>query len=377
MTNQSIYEHLGVRPVINGMGNWTIVGGSLIPPEVLRAMNEAAGAFVSIPELRAKAGERIAQLLGVPAAMVTAGAASAISVATAACMTLDDPSAVTRLPDASGLKNEVILQRAHRTGYEPQIELNGAKLVWVETREDLDRAINERTAMLFFLNYADPLGRIGRGEWIEVGKARGIPTFNDAAADIPPVSRFTQYIDEGFDLVAFSGGKGLRGPQGTGLMLGRPDLIATAELAMSPNDGIGRAMKVGKEEIVGLLAAVERYLSLDHEAEQRGWRRIAEEMVELLAKVPALTAKIDIPAIANHAAQVVVAWDSRTIKRNARTVAQDLRAGDPPIALLVEGAHSLRIVVWTLRGDEPNVVARRILEELQRLDGSIRASESS
>ena len=376
MKNPSIHERLGVRPVINGMGNWTIVGGSLMPPEVLAAMAEAAVAFVSVPELREKVGARIAELLGVPAAMVTAGAASAISAATAACMTLDDPSAAARLPDSTGLRNEVILQHAHRTGYEPQIELNGARLVWVETREELDRAINDRTAMLFYLNCAEPLGRIGRAEWIEVGKRHGIPTFNDAAADVPPVERLSQYVAEGFDLVAFSGGKAMRGPQGTGLLLGRSDLISAAERAFSPNDGIGRAMKVGKEEIAGLLAAVERYLSLDHESEQREWRGMAERIVEHFENMPGVVATIDVPPIANHASQVIISWDRERIDVDAEAVAENLRVGDPPIALLVDGPNALRVVVWTLRGDEPNVVARRIAEELRRPQG-IRASGSS
>jgi L-seryl-tRNA(Ser) seleniumtransferase len=365
MKNQSIYERLGVRPLINGMGTYTVLGGSLMPPEVLRAMAEAAGSFVSIPELREKVGVRIAGLLGVPAAMVTAGAASSISAATAACMTFGDPSAPDRLPDATGLRNEVILQRSHRTGYEPQIELNGARLVWVETRAELDRAINDKTAMLFFLNFAEPIGAISRAEWIEIGKAHGVPTFLDAAADVPPASRLSQYVDDGFDLVAFSGGKGLRGPQATGLLLGRADLIAAAETTISPNDGIGRAMKVGKEEIVGLLAAVERYMTLDHDAEWREWQTRAESIVEVLKNVPTVTARIDVPPIANHAPQVVVAWFGETIKTDAETVASRLLAGDPPIALLVEGPHSLRIAVWTLQDDEPAVVARRIGEILQ------------
>lgn len=365
MKNQSVYERLGVRPLINGMGTYTVLGGSLMPPEVLRAMAEAAGSFVSIPELREKVGARIAELLGVPAAMVTAGAASSIAAATAACMTLGDPSAAGRLPDATGLKSEVVLQRSHRTGYEPQIELNGARLVWVETRDELDRAIRDTTAMLFFLNFAEQEGAIGRAEWIEVGKTRGVPTFLDAAADLPPASRLSQYVDDGFDLVAFSGGKGLRGPQGSGLLLGRADLIASAEAAISPNDGIGRAMKVGKEEIVGLLAAIERYLTLDHEAEWRVWRHRAEMIVDCLANMPGVKATIDVPPIANHAPQVVVAWNDERIKLNAEAAARRLRADDPPIALLVEGPRSLRIAVWTLQDDEPAIVARRIAEVLR------------
>ena len=184
---QNIYTRLGIRTMINGQGTYTTLGGSLMPPEVVQAMAEAAGAFVSIPELQEKVGARIAKLLGVPAAMVTAGAASAITVATAACMTWDDPPAIDRLPDTDGLKNEVDHpERPIISGYEPQITIAGAKLVWVETRAELDRAINPRTAMMFFLNRYEPLGQIKRDEWIAVGKERGVPLFNDAAADVPP-----------------------------------------------------------------------------------------------------------------------------------------------------------------------------------------------
>ncbi|ODU01221.1 MAG: hypothetical protein ABS79_02075 [Planctomycetes bacterium SCN 63-9] len=369
MSDETIYERLGVRRVINGMGTYTVLGGSLMPPEVLRAMTEAADAFVSIPDLREKIGARIADLLGVPAAMVTSGAASAITVATAACIVIgENLGDLARLPNASAIRNEVILQTAHRTGYEPQIELTGAKLIWVETRDELDRAIRETTAMLFFLNFAEPLGKIGRAEWIEVGQTRGIPTFLDAAADVPPVSRLWEYVQEGFDLVAFSGGKGLRGPQSTGLLLGRVDLIALAEAAISPQDGIGRGMKVGKEELAGLLAAVERYLTLDHEAEWRAWQARAEELVERLSKHPAIRATIDVPAIANHAPQVMVTWDETRCRSDAETISRRLREGDPPIALLVEGPQSLRIAAWTLRDDEVATVARRILAELERFD---------
>ena len=190
---------------------------------------------MSIPELQEKVGARIAGLVGVPAAMVTAGAASAITVATAACMTRGDPAAMDRLPDTEGLKNEVIIQKAHHCGYEPQIEITGARLIWVETRAELDRAITPRTAMMFFLNRYEPLGQIKRDEWIRVGKERGVPLFNDAAADVPPAGRLAEYVQQGFDLVAFSGGKAIRGPQSSGLLLGRPDLIAVGRHLSAPH----------------------------------------------------------------------------------------------------------------------------------------------
>ena len=177
----NIYSRLGLRPVINGVGVVTHLGGSIMDPEVLQAMDEASRHFIDLIELQQKVGARLAELLGVPAAMVTGGAASAITFAAAACLAQGDKEKLRRLPDTSGMKNEVVQQKAHRGGYEQQVLLTGAKIVWVETREELDRAINERTAMMFFYNENEPLGKIDRHEWISVGKDRGVPTFNDAA----------------------------------------------------------------------------------------------------------------------------------------------------------------------------------------------------
>jgi uncharacterized pyridoxal phosphate-dependent enzyme len=358
----NIYTRLGVRTLINGQGTVTVVGGSLMPPEVVQAMSEAANWFVSIPELQEKAGARIAGLMGVPAAMVTAGAASSITVATAAYMTWDNLPAMDRLPDTNGLKNEVVIQKGHVSHYESQILLTGAKLVWVENRAELDRAINSRTAMMFFLNRFEPLGKIKRAEWIRVGKERGVPLFNDAAADVPPAVRFTEYLHQGFDLVAFSGGKGLRGPQASGLLLGRPDLIAAGRQAISPAMGIGRAMKVGKEEIVGLLAAVERFLKLDHDAEWRMWETRVSEMLALLAEISGMNARRDVAEIANHCPQVVLEWSQWHSKRTAEEVVRMLWEGNPRIAVLGEGQRRVRIMVWTLRDDEHRIIARRIQE---------------
>jgi D-glucosaminate-6-phosphate ammonia-lyase len=366
---KNIYSRLGVKTLINAQGTVTVVGGSVMPPEVVQAMAEAAGWFVSIPEVQEKVGARIAGLLGVPAAMVTAGAASAIAVATAACMTWDNLAAIDRLPETTGLRNEVILQKAHKSRYEAQMALTGAKIVWVETRAELDRAINSRTAMMFFLNRFGPLGAVKREEWLKVGKERGVLTFLDAAADVPPISRFSEYIREGFDLVTFSGGKAIRGPQASGLLLGRPDLIAAGRRAISPSMGIGRAMKVGKEEIVGLLAAVERYLKLDHDAEWRTWEARSSEIIAKLAQVPGMSARQEVAEIANHVPQVVVEWSKWHSPLTAEQVIRKLWDGDPRIAVLAEGDHGLRIMVWTLQGDEHRIVAERIRQVFQESAG--------
>jgi L-seryl-tRNA(Ser) seleniumtransferase len=359
--SESIYVSLGVRPVVNGIGTYTLIGGSIMPPEVVRAMAEASRHFVSIAELQTAVGARIAGLLDVPAAMVTAGAASAITVGTAACMTFGDASALDRLPDTAGLKDEVILQKSHESGYEAQMRSAGAELVWVETRNELERAINDRTAMLFFLNRHEPLGQIKRADWIGVGKEWGVPTFNDAAADVPPAEHLSRYVREGFDLVAISGGKALRGPQCTGLLLGRTDLVARARQAISPEYGIGRAMKVGKEEIVGLLAAVELYLRTDHAAEERLWEGRAAEMIARLSVIPGLSARRDLPEIANHAPHVVLEWDGSYAPITAEQAKGRLWDGDPPIAVLAEGERTLRIAMSTLQGDEHQILAERLL----------------
>ena len=360
----SVYARLGVKPVINGMGTVTVLGGSLMPPEVVRAMDEASRQFVHVPDLQQKAGARIAELVGVPAAMVTAGAASAIAVATAAAMTKGDPKKIAQLPDPTGLPFEVIQQKSHRSGYEAQILLTGAKVVAVETREELDRAIGERTAMMFFLNWAEPKGRIKRDEWVRVARERGVVSFNDAAADVPPREHLSQYVREGFDLVAFSGGKGLRGPQCSGLLLGRKDLVDGARTLVAPHGGIGRGMKVGKEEIVGLVAAVERYMTFDLEAERRALEVKVDHLKDVVGKVKGVTVETHVPEIANHVPHFVASWDEAARRLTANEVHERLQAGDPPIHVLLTGPGKLTVSVLTMQGDEHRVVARRLADIL-------------
>ena len=357
---EEVYLRLGIQPVINAVGTVTVLGGSIMPPEVTDAMVAASRNFVPLPELQERAGDHIARLIGVPAAMISAGAASAMTCGTAAAIAGDDDETLRMLPDTTGMKNEVIQQRAHNTGYQAQMELVGAKIIWVDTREELEAAINERTAMMFFLNFADPRGQIGRAEWVEVARAHGVPTMNDAAADIPPPERLHIYVEEGFDMVAFSGGKGLRGPQATGLLLGRPDLIRAARRAISPFGGIGRGMKVGKEEIMGLVAAVERYLSLDHEAERQELEARAERVMGVLGGVAGLSCETHVPEIANHVPHVVVHWNEGDLGVTSENAVAKLLEGDPPVAVSRTGEGQLRISTWMLRPSQDAVVAERV-----------------
>ncbi len=361
-TKSPLYASLGVKPVINGVGVVTVLGGSIMPPEVVRAMDEASRFFIPLPELEKKVGARLAELLKAPAAMVTCGAASAITVGTAACLSQGDPGKLRQLPSRDGIRFEVIQQKSHRSGYEHQMELCGAKIVTVETRQELDAAINAKTGMLFFLNKAERDGKIGAAEWVKIGKDRGVPTMNDCASDATPKENLWKYTQQGFDLVIFSGGKALRGPQASGLLLGRKDLIDASFPAMSPYGGIGRGMKVGKEELCGLLAAVERYLKVDHEAE---FRELEERVASIRAAIrdlPGVQTDRHIPVIANEVPHVTLQWDESAKGLTSQQVSEQLQAGDPPIHVQRPGNGQLLISVWMMRGDEHKIVGRRLRE---------------
>ena len=265
-------KELGVAPVINGMGAYTMITGSLMWPESVAAIQALSKTFVRIVELHDAVGKRIAQLLECEAAMVPSGAAAGLTLATAACITGTDEALIRRIPDTTGMKNEVLVQKTHRFPYDHMVRNCGVKLIEVETREELEQAISERTALLLFLNKSEHLGRIGSEEFIAIGKRRGVPTLNDAAADVPPVENLKKYTRMGFDLVVFSGGKGIRGPQSAGLLLGRANLIRAARLNTIPySDTMGRSCKVNKEELVAMLVAVEMYLKHDHAADWKEW----------------------------------------------------------------------------------------------------------
>src|SRR5438128_719491 len=352
----ALYASLGVKRVINGVGVVTVLGGSIMPPEVIRAMEEASRYFIPLPELQKKVGARIAELLKAPAAMVTCGAASAITVGTAACLSQGDTAKLRQLPNRDGIRFEVIQQKSHRSGYEHQMELCGATIVSVETRKELEAAISQKTGMMFFLNKAEPNGEIKSDEFVRIGKDRGVPTMNDAASDATPKENLWKYTKQGFDLVIFSGGKALRGPQASGLLLGRKDLIEACLPAMSPFGGIGRGMKVGKEELCGLLAAVERYLKVDHQAEWRELEARVTSIREALKGISGVHTDRHVPVIANEVPHVTVQWDESAKGLSSQQVIEKLMAGDPPIHVQRPGQGQLLISVWMMRGDEHKTV---------------------
>jgi L-seryl-tRNA(Ser) seleniumtransferase len=366
----SVYEAIGVKHVINATGTVTVLGGSLMPPEVAAAWVEASRHWVSLTDLQDKVGARIAKLVGVEAALVTTGAAGALLLGTAAAVTRGDAKRIARLPDTSGMKNEVVLQKAHHSCYDNQLTDVGVKLIDVETADDVKRAVSDRTALMFFMNHAEGEGRIKRGEWVELARQHQVPTLLDAAADVPPVERLSEYNKLGFDLVAFSGGKALRGPNDTGLLLGKKDLVEAAKRNTNPHCGtIGRMMKVSKEDMIALFAAVERYVRLDHKAEWREWERRIGVIEKTLKDIPTLQCEQIVPAIANHVPHLLLTWDEKRVRTTRERVTRDLADGDPPILIgrvSGTGDKGILISVFVLQEGEERVVAERLRALLEK-----------
>ena len=360
------FKELGVRPFINAAGTYTTLTASLMQPEVVQAIDYASKQFVHLIDLHDAVGKRIASLIGCEAAMVTAGAASALTLGTAACMTGTDPERIRRLPDSTGMKNEVIIQKSHRYGYDHAVRNCGIRFVEVESREELEGAVNDRTAMMLFLNENSPLGKIKAPEFAELGKKHKVPTFTDAAADVPPVDHLSLYTKMGFDLVTFSGGKGLRGPQSAGLLLGRQDLIAAARLNGPPNsDTIGRGMKVNKEEYLGMMVAIEQYVKMDHAAEWREWEKRVKVVADSVGPVPGVKTETFVPEIANAVPHLRITWDPGAVKITAAEAVKRLRDGEPSIELRPGAKDAIEVAVWMLQPGEAQIVAKRIREVLK------------
>lgn len=371
------YQKLGVTPFINAAGTYTILSASTLPDQVQAAMALAAQRPVHLMELHKAAGEYLAKRLRCESALVTAGAAAAIKLATAACITRGNKSAILNIPtEMQGLKNEVIVQKAHHYDYDHAIRDCGARFSDVETLDEYERAFSERTVMTQFFNAAEG-GRIGREDWVRVAHKHGVPCFNDAAADVPPIANLWNYTAMGFDLVAFSGGKGIRGPQCTGLLLGKKDLIDAAQLNNSPfSNTIGRGMKVGKEEIIGLVAAVDWFLEQDDAAMEAEYRTRAQRVAERVLTVPGVEARVFIPPVANHVPHLLITYDMNRIKISAGEVMQKMREGTPRIELnpatgggpasagLPGGSNVIVVGVWMLQPGEDEIVGRRLHEVL-------------
>ncbi|MDX1935171.1 MAG: aminotransferase class V-fold PLP-dependent enzyme [Capsulimonadales bacterium] len=369
MTN---YETLGLRPIINACATLTRLGGSRMPPEVLAAMQEAAQCFIDLNELQRRAGARIAELTGNEAAYLCTGAAAGLVLTTAACITGDDPAAIRQLPDLTGLKNEVILHRTQRNGYDFAVRQVGVRVVEIgdrsgTTRTDLETAITSRTAAIFwFAGALSSPGDLPLPEVISVARAHGIPVIVDAAAQLPPVSSLWDFTRMGAAAAVFSGGKDLRGPQCSGLIVGEADLLRVCAMHGSPNALIGRPMKIGKEEMMGLLAAVERYLTIDQEARAADHERIVAGWNDALNALPGVTAVRDFP---NEAGQPLpwslVTLDPAVAGKTALEVTTQLAEGVPSIAVAGGGRDGFHLNPMTLEPGEERIVLSRLLEILR------------
>jgi len=363
------YVELGVTPVINAEGTMTVLGGSLIRPEVEAVMAQAARHFINIPELEVAAGKRIAQMLKLPqgyGALVTSGAAAAIQSGLAGILTGDNESLINQLPDLTGMKSEVIIQKSHRNPFDHQLRATGVKLIEIETREQLRRAVNDRTAMLHFTNFANAAGQIKVDEWPKLAKQYNVPCMIDAAADTPPVSHLWDYANMGYDLITFSGGKAMRGPQCAGLLIGHEDLVHYALLNNSPyEDTLGRGQKVGKEEIVGMIKALEIYLAEDHDALAKEWQSRLETVSRQITNIPGVTTAFFTPDVANHVPHMSITWDSR-VSISPQEVSRMLRSGQPSIVIGGgEGRPGLGMNSFMLQPGEDQIIADHLSKVLR------------
>ena len=380
-TSGSVYDELGVKTIINAWGTITDIGGSLISPEAVAAMESASKNFVSIEELLEVTGNRITEMLkDLPpdhSATITSGAAGAIMSGVSGVLTGLDRGRISQLPDLTGMKSEVIFQRGHYDtySYNSQIRASGTKIILVDYPEDVHRAINEKTALLYFANYANPQGHIKVDEWVKLGKQYNIPCFNDCAADTPPVSHLTYYNKMGYDLVAFSGGKALRGPQCSGLLLGRKDLVRAARYNASPFEPtLGRGMKVGKEEIVGMWKALDVFLNQDQEKLAQEWAAKLDYVAKQLRKFDGVTTAYYVPPMANHVPAMQIAWDPRKFALTSREATHYLRSGNPAIAMwsggpgaseTMEDDYYVTMSSFMLQPGEERIVATRLKQMFQ------------
>jgi L-seryl-tRNA(Ser) seleniumtransferase len=366
----NVYDELGVTTVINGQGTMTVLGGSLMRPEVEAVMAQAGKHFVSIPDLEVAAGKRIVEMLKLPAdysAIVTSGAAAAMQSGLAGILTGDNPKFIEQIPDLTGMKSEVLIQKSHRNPFDHQLRNTGAKLMVIETRDELRKAVSPNTAMMHFSNFANEEGQIKVDEWVKLGKELNIPTFIDAAADTPPVSHLWDYANMGYDLIAFSGGKAIRGPQCAGLLLGRKDLVAYALLNNSPHeDTIGRSQKVGKEEIVGMVKALECYLNDDQEALNKEWQHRLELISAKVSTLPSVTTSYFLPDMANHVPHMEIKWDPQRLKITPRDVSSTLRKGTPSIVVSTgERRGALSMNSFMLQPGEDAIIADKLYDLLK------------
>ena len=370
-----VYRSLGVKPVINAQSWVTALGGSLMRPEILRSMEEASTVFVDMVQLNKAAGDVVARACSAEKGLVTAGCSAAQVLMVAACMTGSDEEKVEQLPDSSGMKNEVVIFSGHRNRYDGAFKIPGAKLVPYGTdvdvtAEQLGRAININTCAIAFVIAPALSNGIGLQETVEIAHGRDVPVILDAAAEVPPRANLTRFIELGVDMVAFSGGKGIGGPQSTGLLAGRSDLIEAAFINSlnlhSDKAGIGRPMKVSKENIIGLVTALQLFLEGDEQSEYQGWRNKADYVASKLENIPGLEVLIEDTPVHRQGPQPVIYFDEKWEGPSTSEIRRRLLGGDPPIHVGVSGSKSdeINIVMVNVLDGEEKLIAERLLEAI-------------
>ena len=365
----TIYDELGIRRVINASATLTRLGGSLMPPEVVEAMSTASGAFVDLPEFQKKVGERIAELTHNEAAFISSGAAAGIALSVSACIAGTDQRLIDSFPYLEGVeRTHVIVYRSQRNGYDYAARQTGARLVEIGPEDgELEEAIDEHTAcVLWFAGAHYAREALPIEEVVRIAHERGIPVIVDAAAQIPPVSNLWHFTKEvGVDIAIFSGGKGLRGPQPSGLVLGRKDLIDACRVNASPNHSIGRPMKVGKEETAGLLAALEWSLAQDEPATIERYERAVKYWIDGLSGIPGVTAERGYPSEAGqpHGRAIVHFGSKAPVKRDE--IVERLWDRDPRIAVAPVDTNSIALNPQTLEPGEEKLVLEAIHEVLR------------
>ena len=363
---RDLFNELGIRTFINATGTLTYMTGSLMHDYVLDAINGASKEFCLLDELQDKVGERIAKLVHSEAAVVTSGAFSALTLGLAGVLCGMDQKKVEMLPhlEGSGLKSEVICQKGHDIVYNHAFINTGCKIILIETVEELEKAINEKTALLSFINILADKGKISHEEWVALGKKHNIPTCIDIAADVPPVSNLWKFNDMGFDFVVISGGKAIRGPQSAGILMGKKDIIAAARLHMPPRGfNIGRGMKINKEEILGMYVALEQYMQYDHDKEWERWETGIAHIENAAKSIDGVTTKVSVPPLGNITPTLSITWDETKLKLKPKELQEKLRNGNPSIEV-GGGEKGINVTVWVMKPGQEKIVAKRIKEEL-------------
>ncbi|MCF0070611.1 aminotransferase class V-fold PLP-dependent enzyme [Dyadobacter sp. CY261] len=387
---RDVIAELGIRSFINAAGTLTYMSGCIMHDEVVETIDNTSKHFCMIDEVQDKVGEKIAKLVHSEAAMVTCGAFSAMTLGLAGVLTGLDVRKAEQLPHLTGtdMKSEVICQKCHNERYNHAFLNTGCTVVEVETIEDVEKAISEKTALLHFLNITAHAGQIKYEEWVALGKKHHIPTSIDIAADVPPVSNLWKFNEMGFDMVFISGGKAMRGPQSAGILMGRKDIVAAARLNAPPRGfTVARGHKVNKEEILGMYVALEKFISGDHDREWTEWEAQIARIEGAVKGLPGITTSVTVPELGNITPTLTISWDDSIVKVTGRELRDKLRFGnpsieagfsglplyyyqagsdsiDPAIEGTLNGASLIRVTAWMLQPGEDKIVARRIREEI-------------